>query len=130
MLEVLPIQEKSEQERLCGLCGVPYRAEMMAYSATRDGEFRGICQFTMNHEGGRITDFAWIPGKYDFETFFIMGRAVLNFIDLCGVHRAFFAADCENETLVKSIGFSRNSDGAWEMDLTGFFYEPCKHSPK
>ena len=130
MLEVLSIQEKSEQERLCGLCGVPYRPETLAYSATRDGEFRGICQFTMNHEGGRIIDFAWVPEKYDFETFFILGRGVLNFIDLCGVHKAFFDAVCNNETLVKAIGFSRNSEGRYEMDLTGFFYDPCKHSPK
>ena len=130
MLEVLSIQEKSEQERLCGLCGVPYRPETLAYSATRDGEFRGICQFTMNHEGGRIIDFAWVPEKYDFETFFILGRGVLNFIDLCGVHKAFFDAVCNNETLVKAIGFSRNSEGRYEMDLTGFFYDPCKRSPK
>ena len=130
MLEVLSIQEKSEQERLCGLCGVPYRPETLAYSATRDGEFRGICQFTMDHEGGRIIDFAWVPEKYDFETFFILGRGVLNFIDLCGVHKAFFDAVCDNETLVKAIGFSRNSEGRYEMDLTGFFYDPCKHSPK
>ncbi len=130
MLEVLPIQEKSEQERLCALCGVPYRPETLAYRAAVDGDFRGICQFTMDAAGGRITDFAWVPEKYDFQTFFILGRAALNFIDLCGVHRAFFDAACDNETLVKAIGFSRNSAGRLEVDLTGFFYEPCKHSPK
>ena len=130
MLEVLPIQEKSEQERLCGLCCVPYRPEMLAYSATVDGDFRGLCQFTMNADGGRLVDFAWVPEKYDFQTFFILGRAALNFIDLCGVHRAFFDADCDNETLVKAIGFSRNSEGRYEVDLTGFFHDPCKHSPK
>lgn len=130
MLEVLPIQEKNEQERLCGVCGIPYRPEMLAYSATVDGDFRGICQFTMNAEGGRIVDFAWVPEKYDFQTFFILGRAALNFIDLCGVHRAFFDAECKNETLVKAIGFSRNSEGRYEMDLTDFFHDPCKHTPK
>lgn len=130
MLEVLSIQEKTEQERICRLCNIPYRPETMAYHATRDGDLKGICQFTMNAEGGRIVDFAWMPEKYEFEAFFILGRAVLNFIDLCGVHRAFFDAACDNETLVKAIGFSRNSDGRWEMDLTGFFYDPCKHSPK
>ncbi len=130
MLEVLPIQEKTEQESLCRLCGVPFRTEMLAYRATVDGEFRGICQFTMNADGGRIVDFAWVPGKYDFETFFILGRAALNFIDLCGVHRAFFDAKCDNETLVKAIGFSRNSDGRFEVDLTGFFQDPCKRAQK
>ena len=59
---------------------------------------------------------------------FVMGRATLNFIDLCGVHRAFFDAKTENETLIKAIGFAKNANGRYEVDLTGFFEEPCKHS--
>ena len=128
MLEVLPIQEKSEQELLCARCNVPFDTELLAYKALVDGELRGVCQFTMDQNGGRILHFAAVPDLYEFEPMFVMGRATLNFIDLCGVHRAFFDADCENETLIKAIGFSRNSDGRYEMDLTDFFKEPCKHS--
>ncbi|MBQ9797004.1 MAG: hypothetical protein IJW50_04715 [Clostridia bacterium] len=128
MLEVLPIQTKEEQEALCARCGVPFRTEMLAYRAMVDGELRGICQFTMSAEGGKIVDFAHIPGGYEFEPMFVMGRAALNFIDLCGIHRAFFDAEYDNEILIKAIGFSRNADGRFEMDLTDFFKEPCKHS--
>ena len=128
MLEVLPIQDKQEQETIANLCGVPFRTELLAYKALVDGELRGICQFTMNKDGGAIVDFANVPEKYEFEPMFVMGRAALNFIDLCGVHRAYFDAECDNETLVKAIGFSRNADGRFEMDLTDFFKEPCKHS--
>ena len=128
MLEVLPIQSKSEQEALCARCNVPFRVEALAYQALVEHEFVGICQFTMNAEGGRILDFAPLPDRYEFEPMFVMGRAALNFIDLCGVHRAFFDADCNNETLIRAIGFSRNADGRFEMDLTDFFKEPCKHS--
>ena len=130
MLEVLPIQNKQEQEALCSRCGVPFRTELLAYKALVDGELRGVCQFTMNSEGGRIVDFASIPDGYEFEPMFVMGRAALNFIDLCGVHTAFFDAACDNETLIKAIGFSRNSDGRFEIDLTDFFKEPCQHSKK
>ena len=128
MLEVLPIQTKREQEALCARCKIPFRVEALAYQALVDGDFVGICQFTMNADGGRIRDFAPVPDRYEFEPMFVMGRAALNFIDLCGVHRAFFDADCENETLIRAIGFSRNADGRFEMDLTDFFKEPCKHS--
>ena len=127
MLEVLPIQEKQEQEALCGRCGIPYRVEALAYKAIVDGEIRGICQFKMDAEGGKILDFSSVPQGYEFEPMFVMGRAALNFIDLCGVHTAFFDADCDNEILIKSIGFSRNSNNRWEMNLTDFFKEPCKH---
>ena len=130
MLEVLPIQEKSEQEALCQLCSLPFRPEALAYKAIVDGEICGICQFKMDSEGGKILDFSSLPQRYDFEPMFVMGRAALNFIDLCGVHTAFFDAECDNEILIKSIGFSRNSNNRWEMNLTDFFKEPCKHSQK
>lgn len=128
MLEVLPIQDKQEQEALCARCGVEFRTELLAYKALVDGEVRGVCQFTMDAAGGRIVDFAALPDAYEFEPMFVMGRATLNFIDLCGVHHAFFDAACDNETLIKAIGFSKNTDGRYEIDLTDFFKEPCKHS--
>ncbi len=128
MLEVLPIQSKEEQEALCARCKIPFHTEYLAYKALVDGDLKGICQFTMNAEGGRITHFAPATDDYEFEPMFVMGRAALNFIDLCGVHRAFFDADCKNQTLIRAIGFSLNADGRYEMDLTNFFKEPCKHS--
>ena len=128
MLEVLPIQSKEEQEEICRICGVPFRTEMLAYRALVDGELRGVCQFTMNADGGRIVDFAHAPSGYEFEPMFVMGRAALNFIDLCGVHRAFFDADYDNEILIRAIGFRKNDLERYEMDLTDFFREPCKHS--
>ena len=127
MLEVLPIQSKEEQEALCARCGIEYRPELLAYRATVDGELRGICQFTMDQNGGRIVDFAHFPEAYEFEAMFVMGRATLNFIDLCGVHRAYFDATYDNETLILAIGFRKNEGGRYEVDLTGFFNEPCKH---
>ena len=50
MLEVLPIQDKKEQETIANLCGVPFRTELLAYKALVDGELRGICQFKMSAE--------------------------------------------------------------------------------
>ena len=127
MLEVLPIQTKEEQKELCARCGVPFRADLLAYRATVDGQFYGISQFTMDADGGRIADFAWLADKpYDFESLLILGRATLNFIDLCGVHKAFFDAECPNETLIKAIGFTKNQAGRWEIDLTDFFIDHCK----
>ncbi|MBQ9760519.1 MAG: hypothetical protein IJW16_04135 [Clostridia bacterium] len=130
MLEVLPIQDKKEQEALCARCNIPFRVEMLAYQALVDGELRGICQFTMNADGGKIVDFAHVPEKYEFEPMFVMGRAALNFIDLCGVHRAFFDAEYDNETLILAIGFTKNASDRYEMDLTDFFKEPCQHGKK
>ena len=130
MLEVLPIQDKQEQEALCARCGVVFQPQLLAYKALVDGELKGICQFTLNSDGGKIIDFANVTDSYEFEPMFVMGRATLNFIDLCGVHTAFFDAACENETLIKAIGFTKNAEGRFEIDLTDFFNEPCQHSKK
>ena len=127
MLEVLPIQDKQEQELLCTRAGIRFRTEALAYKAIVDREICGVCQFKMDAEGGKILDFAAMPDRHEFEPMFVMGRAALNFIDLCGVHTAFFDAACDNETLIKAIGFSKNSDGIYSVDLTDFFTHPCSH---
>ena len=122
MLEVLPIQAKIEQEAICARCGVEYDADCMAYRATIDGVLTGICQFSMSDRGGVIRDLATVQGQTlndrdRVESLFVLGRATLNFIDLCGVHRAFFddaAFLRDNQGLVRSIGFTPEADaGAW-----------------
>lgn len=135
MLEVLPIQTKIEQEAICARCGVPYDADCMAYRASIDGLLTGICQFSMSDKGGVLHQLAVVTGQSledrdRIESLFVLGRATLNFIDLCGVHFATFADErflAANEGLVRSIGFSPAEDGTWTVDLHGFFDEPCQH---
>ena len=127
MLEVLPIQDKNEQEAIANLCGVPFRTELLAYKALIDGELRGICQFKMSADGGSIVDFAHVPEKYEFEPMFVMGRAALNFIDLCGVHYAKYLSSKIDDGLLRAIGFEKNKDGIYDIDLTDFFKHPCQH---
>ena len=130
MLTVLPIQSKLEQEATCARCGVPFRSECMAYAAEVDQKLVGICQFYLDSEGGHITDFSACSSENeapDNEALFIMARGCLNFIDLCGIHRAFFEADFANTDLIHAIGFRKSSAGRWEVDLEGFFDHPCQH---
>lgn len=128
MLEVLPIQEKSTQEATCLRCGVEYKPELMAYSAHVDGELVGVCQFTMTAKGGELIDLANAEGIKDTQALFVIGRATLNFIDLCGVHYAFCRSTQIDEVLLRAIGFSKNSDGIYDVDLTHFFDHPCQHN--
>ena len=86
MLKVLPIQSKTEQEAICARCGVRYNIDLLAYSATLDDKLSGICQFTMNADGGSIRDLALTEDSDNTEVLFVLGRATLNFIDLAGVH--------------------------------------------
>ena len=134
MLQIFPIQDKQEQEQACLRCQIAYDADYMAYEATVEEELVGICQFTLRADGGSIRDLAPVIGKEpDGEALFLMARAALNFIDLCGVHQAFFDGNTApaGETLIHAIGFRRpqgDPTGRLSMDLTDFFTAPCRHS--
>lgn len=127
MLEILPIQLKSEQEALAARCEITYNPDLMAYSAILNGDTVGICQFSMKSGVGHIDDIALLPGMDDNEIMLVLGRAALNFIDLCGVHEAYYDGHINNNTLIRQIGFSQNSDGNFYINLTDFFNHPCKH---
>ena len=131
MLKVLPIQSKLRQEELCLKCNVPYDPDLLAYAATVDEDLVGICQFKLTNEGGVLYHLAKVVGHVektagsDFEAMFVMGRGTLNFIDLCGVHRAYFRGENPDDALLRAIGFSKNEKDEYEINLEGFFTDHC-----
>ena len=133
MLKVLPIQTKAEQAEICKLCGVEFKPDLLAYSATVDGELRGVSQFKLTAEGGLVFDVAPAIDTYDFEALFVLGRGTLNFIDLCDVHYAIYTGSVETEEkerLLKAIGFKKTDSGSFEVDLNGFFTDHCHDKNK
>lgn len=139
MYSILPIQDKAEQRNACGMCEVEYHESAMAYGITIDGVFSGICQFSLSGGVGNILALSQTTDRKantpdDFEPFFIALRAALNFIDLCGIHRAVFTADQNdpfnspetNKKMLRMANFKSNSDGIPESDLTGLFEDHCK----
>ena len=130
MLKVLPIQTKEEQEALCQKCNITFKPDALAYAATVDGDLVGICQFKLTAEGGVLYDLAKVVGHEeptpgsDFEAMFVMGRGALNFIDLCGVHFATFVGSAD-ESLLTAVGFRKNEQGVFAINLEGFFTDHC-----
>ena len=128
MLKVLPIQAKLTQEEICLRCNVKYDPDLLAYSATVDDELAGVCQFKLTDKGGILYDLAPINDGFDFEAMFVLGRGTLNFIDLCGVHYAFYKGeikDQQSERLIKAVGFKKTEEGSYEVNLEGFFTDHC-----
>ncbi|MBQ8510714.1 MAG: hypothetical protein IJ493_12485 [Clostridia bacterium] len=126
MLIIRPIQDKSYQEQLCADCGVSYDPDCLAYFAEVDGKPVGICQFRMG-ETASIRDLRPVLGTDDWDAMFIMGRQTMNFIDLHGVHAATFDGEGE-ESFILYLGFHKNDEGRWYVNLEGFFDSPCKHA--
>ena len=52
-----------------------------------------------------------------------------DFIDLHGVHFAYFEGDCD-EKFIKWLGFTKQTDGRWGADLESFLFQSgTKSSP-
>ena len=127
MLENYPVETKKEQEIICKMCSQAYDPNAMCYAAYTDGVLAGACQFTIHEKSGYIISLHESGEVNDRDALFIMARATLNFIDLCGVHSAFYNGEEEDIALIKRIGFKKNDSDKWFMDLTGFFEAPCQH---
>lgn len=127
MLKVLPLQTKEEQKNACEACGGTFMPEMLAYGAYVDDALIGVCQFKLTAEGGELHSLDAIEGNESFEPLFVMGRATLSFIEICGGERGFFCAPVTDEVLVGAIGFRLDESGRYSVNLKGFFDHPCSH---
>ncbi len=121
MLQIKPIQTKEQQAEACARCGIPYDSDCMAYAATLDGAFIGMAQFTIEKGHGHLKNLLTVDNIDDFEALFIMGRAVLNFIDLCGVHTATCETNAAPPRLLTAIGFKPSENGMLTADMTHMF---------
>ncbi len=121
MIEVLPLRDKVLQESACIHCGVKYSPELMAYAAYDDGRIACICQFSISEDRATIVDLSTASDITNEELPFITARGALNFIDLCGVRFSQIKSKNIDDSVAESIGFSKNSDGIYEIDLTHFF---------
>ena len=119
MLEIKPIQTKEEQKEICKLCTVEFDADCLAYSAKENGELLGVSQFRIHGEYAVIYDLANSKRVEDTEALIIMGKATLNFIDLCGVKDVIIKTG--NNNLHEILGFKKDIDNIYKLNLTGYF---------
>lgn len=129
MFEIKPIENKAEQKEKCLLCNALYYEEDMAYGADSDGKFAAMSQFRLLSDRGRINTLKQIPGESDFELMFILGRATMNFIDLCGVHICEASPDSSDTSLLRALGFKEQPNGNYIADMTDMF-SGCKNKKK
>lgn len=127
MLIIKPIEDKNEQKEITELCGIEFKPELFAYKAHNDGVLLACAQFDIKENGAYIHSMRQVIGtSEDFEGMFILGRAVLNFLDLCGVTTAYYPspADESEARLSRAIGF-KDIDGLLTVTLTGMFDAKC-----
>ena len=123
MFKISPIQSKEQQSECASKCGVEYIPGSFAYSMndSKTGELMGFSQFEITESGGRLLNLCPAPGIDDYEAMFILGRATMNFIDLCGTHTLSASDDAAVPELLRAIGLRLQDNGTYFCDMTGFF---------
>ncbi|MBR5460220.1 MAG: hypothetical protein IKV53_05075 [Clostridia bacterium] len=126
MLVANPIQNKDEQKTICELCGIPFRPEAFAYSQRENGKVIAAAQFDISLDGGILLDIQMKEGlEDDIEALFILGRAVLNFLDLSEIKICTFPVKNEHDKkMAKMLGFKEDGE-IWKADLNGMFSGKC-----
>jgi hypothetical protein len=123
MFKITPIQNVELQKECAEICGTTYKPGAFAYTMNDSdtGAFMGFTQFEITDNGGILIDIREAPGHDDYEAMFILGRATMNFIDLCGAHTLYADPNAADITRLRAIGLRPNEDGAYFCDMTGFF---------
>ena len=126
MFKITPIQDKNEQKSVAEACGAEFKPTFLAYSMRegKSGELMGFSQFELSAEYGIISDLKPAGELSDYEAMFILGRATMNFIDLCELHTCRATEGAGEDRLLHAIGFRKNKD-FWECDMTGMFDGHC-----
>ena len=128
MFKITPIQDAEVQARYAKEAGTVHREGFFAYAMLEasDGSLMGFSQFEIRGEDGLIADLKPGEGREgDFEAMFILGRATMNFIDLCGKHTCYAAVDAGDATLLSSIGFRTKEGELLFCNMEGFFDGHC-----
>ena len=123
MFKITPIQSIDEQIKAAEKCNTEYKEGAFAYAMidAESGDLMGFSQFEITEKGGRLIDLRPANDDDDYEAMFILGRATMNFIDLCGTTKLYADPNAGDSTLLRAIGLRHTDDGSLFCDMTGFF---------
>lgn len=128
MLTARAITDINEQQECCVCCGMTHDADLLYYAIfENDSDCLGACAFRFFPKYALIADIKPKINTYDKEAMFILGKAVLNFIDRVNFKSVHYTAqDRELATLLEFY----EKNGVLQVNLEGYFCEPCQRHEK
>ncbi len=108
-----------EQETVCLKSGIAYDKNQFAYAAYEDETVLGASQFYIKDGIGYVSDIRVADDSMPISM--LLGRSVLNFLDLHGVKEAYLEKSGDYyDKAARVIGF-KDKDGKWYACLDGMF---------
>ena len=120
MTQILPVDDKLQQQKYCFLLGVPFNLSLMAYAVIKGGEAVGICQFELSSDVCMIRNIAFDKSIVATIIPFMLFRSILHFADDCKLKRVEVLDKNIPEDILIMSGFSPYDNGYYKLDLQNF----------
>lgn len=120
MLEMRPVYTSYEREEYTKPFGIVPEDDKIVICARYPDKFVGMAYVSAQGENGIIHFLSLIDGYNDEIDIFLLGKAMLNYLDLQGVKNVVYP-EVTNEMLVKRLGFRKNEQNVYTLSLVGYF---------
>ncbi len=120
MLEMRPVYTSYEREEYTKPFGITPEEGKTVICARYPDRFVGMAYVSAEGETGTIHFLSLVDGYNDDIDIFLLGKAMLNYLDLHGAKNVVYP-DVKNEALAKRLGFRKGEDGVYRVNLEGYF---------
>lgn len=120
MLEMRPVYTSYEREEYTKPFGIVPEEGKVVICARYPDKFVGMAYVSALGENGTIHFLSLVDGYNDDIDIFLLGKAMLNYLDLQGVKNVVYP-EVTNEPLVKRLGFRKNEENVYTLSLVGYF---------
>ena len=120
MLEMRPVYTAYEREEYTAPFGIVPEEGKTVICARYPDRFVGMAYVSAEDEQGTVHFLSLVDGYEDDTDEFLLGKAMLNYLDLHGVKNVIYPAP-KKEALAKRLGFRAGVDGVYTLNLTGYF---------
>lgn len=124
MLEMRPVYTSYEREEYTKPFGIIPEEGKTVICARYPDRFVGLAYVSIDRELATVHEFSLVDGYDDDTDFFLLGKAMLNYLDLHGAKNVVLPL-AKNEKILKRLGFSKSGDGQWNLSLAGYFDHKC-----
>ncbi len=124
MLEMRPVYTSYERETYTAVFGITPEDGKVVICARYPEKFVGLAYVA--HTDGDTTatveHLSLVPGYHDDTDIFLLGKAMLNYLDLHGAKTVVYPnVPEENIALAKRLGFRQTENGQMSLGLEGYF---------
>lgn len=130
MLEMRPVYTAYEREEYTAPFGFTPEEGKTVICARYPDRFVGLAYVAADGEAGTVCKLGLVDGYKDETDLFLLGKAMLNYLDLHGVKTVAYPELASETAFCKKIaarlGFHQESDGVYRLNLEGYFTHACK----